>query len=195
MCKAICSRCVAFLRDERGNISIETLILMPLLIFLTLLGINAWNAFNSHSRTAKVAYTVADIASRYTSVDNTDMAELVQTNIKLLPQDVTNRQFRISSICFENGAYQVLWSFSSADSNQLLLPALKVTDIPTEILPAMSPQDSVLLVETRGRWNPKLSYYLTDRTWRNALVIRPRFVKIIPHSDLNPSNVCPSSTT
>lgn len=186
----------AFLRDERGNMSIETLIVIPLLMFALIGGLTYWNAFNANSRTAKVAYTVGDIMSRHTAVDATDMTYLFDLQNKLLPGNVFERQLRISSICFEDGRYTVLWSYSESGRDVLALPVLEEADIPVEIMPSMAPQDSVILVELRGSWMPQfLNYGISGARWNNALVVRPRFVKYIPHSDLNPANICPSGGT
>ena len=186
----------AFLRDQHGSISIETVILMPLLLFLTIGGLTYWNAFNSNSRTAKVAYAVSDIMSRHEVVDDVDMAYLFDLQNKMLPGDVRERTLRISSICFENDNYHVLWSYVASGTDVTTPPALTVTDIPIQVMPAMQPQDSVILVELTGSWEPQFSTAgLTGAEWNNALVVRPRFVKFIPHASLNPANICPTSGT
>jgi len=180
------------LRDERGSISIEFMIVMPLLLFLTTGGLAFWDAFQSNSKTAKIAYAVSDIISRYDVVDDSDMAYLYSMEDKMLAPDLDRRSLRISSICFENGNYRVLWSYTSS-SNDIPGPgALKDADIPVRILPTMAPQDSVILTETEARWQPHINVGVGSMIWRSALVSRPRFVKVIPHTTLNPSNICPS---
>ncbi len=187
--------CGQFLRNERGSISIEFVILMPVLLFLTTGGITYWDAFHSNSQTAKIAYTVSDIMSRHDVVDDTDMAYLYSMQDKMLSPDLDRRALRISSICFEDGIHRVLWSYTSS-SDDIAEPAaaLKDEEIPVEILPAMEPQDSIILTEVEARWQPHfLNVGVGSRTWRSELVTRPRFVKIIPHTTLNPSNICPSA--
>jgi len=49
------------LGDEIGSISIEFMIVMPLLLFLAVSGLGFWDAFQSKSKTTKIAYTVSDI--------------------------------------------------------------------------------------------------------------------------------------
>lgn len=188
-------RIAAFLRDERGNISIETVILMPLLLFATIGGLTYWNAFHSNSRTAKVAYAVSDIMGRHESVDSVDMAYLWDLQNKMLPGNVRERTMRISSICFENGSYHVLWSYTASGSDTPKPAALTVSDIPIQVMPSMMPQDSVILVEVTGIWHPQfLTAGIRGTRWNNALITRPRFVKFIPHDTLNPSNICPTTT-
>ena len=180
------------LGDERGSISIEFMVVMPLLLFLTVSGLGFWDAFQSNSKTAKIAYAVSDIMSRYDVVDDTDMAYLYNVQDKMLSPDLDRRSMRISSICFEDGIHRVLWSYT-ASSNDIIGPdALMDEDIPLEILPTMESQESIILTETEARWHPNLNVGIGGRTWRSELVSRPRFVKIIPHTTLNPSNICPS---
>ncbi len=125
------------LRDERGSISMEFMIVMPLLLFLTISGLGFWDSFQSYSKTAKIAYTVSDIMSRHDVVDDTDMAYLYAVQDKMLSPDLDRRSLRISSICFENGSHRVLWSYTSS-SNDIAGPdALTDEEIPVEILPAM----------------------------------------------------------
>ncbi len=189
---SFCSIRDEVLRDERGSISIEFVIVMPLLLFLAISGLGFWDAFQSNSKTAKIAYAVSDIMSRYDVVDDTDMAYLYSVQDKMLSPDLDRRSLRISSICFENGNYRVLWSYT-ASSNDIPGPdALEDVEIPVEILPTMAPQDSIILTETEARWQPHLNVGVGSRTWRSELVSRPRFVKIIPHTTLNPSNICPN---
>ncbi len=185
----------AFARDERGSISIEFMIVMPLLLFLTTGGIAFWDAFHSNSQTAKIAYAVSDIMSRHDAVDDTDMAYLYAVQDKMMAADLDRRSLRISSICFEDGQHRVLWSYSNSSADTIPPAALEDEDIPVEALPEMAPQDSVILTEVEARWQPYfLNVGLGERVWRSVLVSRPRFVKIIPHTGLNPSNICPDES-
>jgi len=180
------------IKDDHGSISIEFMVVFPLLLFLSISGLGFWDAFQSNSKTAKVAYTVSDIMSRYTDVDDVDMTYLYSVQDKMLSPNLDRRSLRISSICFEDGNYRVLWSYTSNSADITDPGALTDEDIPVEIMPTMAPQDSIILTEVEARWQPTINVGVGDQTWRSELVSRPRFVKIIPHAALNPSNVCPS---
>jgi Flp pilus assembly protein TadG len=184
--------CGQVLNDRRGSLSIEFMIVMPLLLFLTTGGLAFWDAFQSNSKTAKVAYTISDIMSRHDFVDDTDMAYLYSVQDKMLSGDLDQRSLRISSICYEDGIHRVLWSYTAGGNDIANLGALTDEDIPLEIMPTMAPQDSVILTEVKVRWQPHLNMGIGTMEWRSNLVSRPRFVKVIPHSSLNPSNICPS---
>ena len=179
--------------DDHGSITMEFVIVMPFILFLATNGLAYWDAFQSNSRTAKIAYSISDIVSRYEVIDTADLNDLYGVQDKMLDADLDRRSLRISSICFEDGVHRVLWSYS-ASGNDIATPlALTDEQIPVDILPVMASQDSIILTEVETRWQPHLHVGVESRTWRSELVTKPRFVKIMPHTTLNPSNICPSS--
>ena len=178
---------------EGGSISMEFAVIMPLLIFLSIGGLAFWDAFRSQSQTNKIAYTISDIVSRYEQVDDTDITYLYAVMDKMLSPDLDRRLLRISSICFNGAEHRVLWSVSAVGSDRVDPGPLADEEIPLTLLPEMAPQDSVILTELEARWQPKIVFGIGERMWRSALVVRPRFVKIVPHSRLNPANLCPAS--
>jgi Flp pilus assembly protein TadG len=184
-----------FLRNDRASISIEFAILMPIFLFLVTGGLGYWEAFHSNSHTARIAYAISDIMSRYDVVDNTDMANLYGVQDKMISPNLDQRRLRVSSICFEDGEYRVLWSYTASSADVPTQAPLQDDQIPLELLPPMEPQDSIILTEVAARWHPHfLNVGLASKTWRTALIARPRFVKIIPHATLNPSNICPDDS-
>lgn len=182
-----------FLRDEGGSISIEFVIVMPLLLFLVTGGLAYWDAFHSNTQTARVAFAINDIMSRHELVDNTDMTYLYDLELKMLPPDLDETTLRISSVCFNGTGHRVMWSYRQHAEGATDPGALLDEQIPVSILPAMVAQDSVILTEVSARWEPHfLNVGIGSQRWQSALVTRPRFKKFIPHSDLNASNICPA---
>ncbi len=181
-----------YLHDQDGAISVEFLITFPLLMLWLVFSFIFFDAYRSNSQTEKVAYTMSDIMSRHDAVDATDIAFVFGLQDKMLPPRLDQRASRITSICFEDGVYKVLWSISDTDPGVEGMAPLTDETIPLDIMPAMAAQDSVILTEVRARWTPITSYGgLPPRQWVNALVSRPRFVQIIPHETLNTSTICP----
>lgn len=184
----------AFLASERGSISIEFMVVMPLLLFLTTGGLAFWDAFHSSTKTSRIAYAISDMMSRYEAVDDTDMLYLYNVADKMLDPGLDNRSLRITSICFADDSYHVLWSYTEGGAGSPAPDAMDDTMIPVSVLPTMKPQDSIILTELKAHWEPHfLNVGLGEHIWSTALVTRPRFVKIIPHASLNPSNICPTS--
>lgn len=181
-----------FRRDQEGVITIEFAIYMPLLILWIAFSLLFFDAFRSKSQTFKVAFAISDIASRYDKVGNGDLDYLVAVQNKMLPPRLTARATRITSICYEDNQYKVLWSHASADASVGSYEPLTDATVPTNILPRMVDQESVILTEVRARWHPLTRIGgLPSIDWKNALVTSPRFLQIIPHEDLNPSTECP----
>ncbi|MBY8975851.1 pilus assembly protein [Rhodobacteraceae bacterium NNCM2] len=185
-----------FLRNESGNMSMELLIVLPLFATILIGSFAFWDAFRSQSQTAKVAYAVSDILSRYDVVDDADMVEIVALTNKMLDPSLDRRVVRITSICFADDKFNVLWSYTSHASDVGAVEALTDNTIPLDFMPTMSDQESIILTELQVRWRPIFDYIgLTEQTWSNTLVTRPRFTMIMPHSSLNPASTCPIDTS
>lgn len=183
-----------FAGDTRGAMSVEFMLVMPMLLFALVGGVGFYATFQSFNETAKVAYVVNDIVSRYEDVDTPQMVELMDLQQKMLPTRIKERSLRITSICFAGGSYKVLWSWSSHTVDTSPLPQLSTGEIPLDMMPTLEEQESVILTETRGTWQPLLrAFGVFDQQWYNVLAVRPRFVQIIPHATLNPATVCPSA--
>lgn len=186
------------LRDEDGTVSIEFVLVFPLLA-LWFIGSFVWfDSFRSNSLTAKTAYTLSDMASRmgkdedkpYATLDELDA--LFDSHTMLLPPRIDDGWLRVSSICFNGSSYRVLWSYlgddtyaaAAADPDDDLEPRLGyLTDetIPTEIMPPMSSNDSIILTETFATWTPLADWVgMSESDWRNRLVTRPRYRTVLP---------------
>lgn len=180
-----------FCLAESGAMAMEFVVIFPILLFMLLGSFVFFDAFRSNSLAAKVAYAVNDIMSRHEDVDDVDMAYLFALQQKMMQGNVDRLTLRISSICFKDGAYKVLWSYTARDEGVPEPAQLTDATVPLALMPTIPATDSVILTEIGGRWQPAFTYAgMTERPWNNALVVRPRFVRIIPHETLNPSNVC-----
>ena len=185
----------AFLADEGGSISIEFVVVMPLLLFLVTGGLAYWDAFHSNTQTSRVAFAINDIMGRHDVVDNTDMTYLYDLQRKMLPGDLDQTVLRVTSICFNGTEHRVLWSYRQHAEGAADPGTLLAENIPVAMLPAMKDQESVILTEVSARWQPHfVNVGIGEHRWSSALVTRPRFVNIIPHSDLNAANICPAPT-
>ncbi|MEM9640587.1 MAG: hypothetical protein AAGA19_03725 [Pseudomonadota bacterium] len=180
--------------DETANANVEFMLVFPIIVLWLAYSFLFFDAFKSNTQTEKIAFAVSDIMSRHDAVDATDLTFLTALQDKMLPGRVDQRATRISSICFEDGVYKVLWSHSKTDDGMTGFEPLTDQTVPLDIMPIMAAQDSVILTEVSGRWSPVTTIGgLPKQTWSNALVDRPRYVRIIPHATLNPSTLCPKT--
>ncbi|MEM8595546.1 MAG: TadE/TadG family type IV pilus assembly protein [Pseudomonadota bacterium] len=195
-----------FRRDDDGNISLEFVVVTPVLIFLFFSCFAAFEAFRTYSQVAKTAYTLTDIASRMGDPDSAEplvtdaaMVELFDLHKMLLPGRVTDGYLRISSICY-NGEdddpypHRVAWSYIGDDTylaaiaddedeiDPRLLP-MSNDDIPLDIIPALAENDSVILAEVYAVWSPiSVVGGFETLVFQHALTARPRHtINMIPY--------------
>ncbi|MHA3976243.1 TadE/TadG family type IV pilus assembly protein [Halovulum sp. GXIMD14794] len=184
--------------DEDGAASIEFIVTFPLLS-LWFVGSFVWfDAFRSNSLTAKTAYTLSDISSRWAADDADpyvylqDFEDLFSAHKRLLPPRIEDGWMRVSSICYNGTENRVLWSWLGDDTYAAAMadpddddePRLNyLTDetIPSHIIPPMSKNDSVILTEVYATWTPLADWTGFAQTdWANRLVTRPRFRTVVP---------------
>jgi len=184
-----------FTREDDGSISIEFILVLPILILWLLGSFVFFDAYRSFSQTEKLAYTITDIVSRHDEVGVAEIDELRAIQSKMAPPRSTDNWMRISSICFNDGIFTVLWSTTRSDSSVTITP-LVTDDIPVAIMPVMAEQDTVILTEVSGRWTPlAMSVGANVVDFDNDLVVRPRFTRAIPHTTLNTDTLCPEDTS
>lgn len=184
-----------FLRNETGSMSLELLVVLPLFVTVLVASLAFWDGYRTKSQTAKIAYTASDILSRYDVIDDASMGEVVAMIEKMLDPGLDHRSVRVSSICFADDRYTVLWSHATNSSDAATVKPLTDAEIPPDFLPLLEEQESVILTEVHARWRPMFDYIgLTEQFWRNTLVTRPRFKEIVPHKQLNESTICPVET-
>lgn len=152
-----------FLADTRGNISVEAVIWMPLI--LTVLGgmFALHDSFRYKALNTKAAYTISDALSRETApIDDNYLDGMVDV-LEFLTVSEGPYSLRVSLVRFDadeagstttsaaGGDYIVEWSQVRGDFD-----ALKSSDLSTaaSILPIMLDNERIILVETRTEYVP-----------------------------------------
>lgn len=166
-------------RAERGSITIEFMLWLPLLAFWLVASVAFFDAYKSRSDAAKAAHTLSDIMSRQVEMSNAFADELFALEDKLLPRVSAGKRLRISSIQFAAEAYRVQWS-RALGGGQPLADA----EIPLALLPVMADLDTVVLTELYVPYQPVADWAgIPARAWVFAIVARPRFVSAIGKID------------
>jgi len=170
----ILAKLATFLRDERGSLTAEFVLWVPVLGFWFALSVGVFDAYKSRNAAAKTANTIADIITREDTVDNAFLDNLLLLEQRLLPRAPSGEQLRISSIQYTaaNG-YTVRWSRAMGGGQQSLTDA----DIPLGIMPTMAELDTIILTEVDIPWDPFDFVSVVDpQPWSFEIVARPRFV-------------------
>lgn len=204
------------MKSERGTVTVEFVILFPLLIAWFLGSFIYFDAYRSKTLTAKVAFTISDLFSRETDIiDDARARQFYDVQERMMPRRIEQSWIRVSSICYrervESGVvveseYRIHWSTvfdDHYDEDAGELPNIvryeDDTEIPVNLMPLMADGDSIIFTEVFAVWEPIARQWagymgLSELTWAQRVTERPRFLTVLPHSEENPSNVCPIAT-
>ncbi len=168
-----------FRKDENATVTMEFVILMPVLILWFVGSIVFFDAFDSRATAQRTSHTIADIISRQNQVDNAFIGQMLTLQNRLMPREQVG-VVRVTSLQIDAGGdLQVLWSHAT-DGSAALIPA----DIPADILPIMQIGESVVLVDTTVPFTPIADWVgIVAQIWRNRVVTQPRFVSTLPNID------------
>lgn len=178
-----------FLRDERGTMLVETLLILPMMLWAAFALYVYWDAYATINKVQKATYTVADILSRSrTNIGATEATGLEDLFNFLMPGDQTGRM-RLTSVIYNaaNTRFEVQWSCSLSPTD---LPALTTTTVQAlnDKLPLTSNADTLLIVETRFDFEPILDIGLNNMTLQQFVATRPRFVTAVGFISTSPAD-------
>lgn len=175
-----------FLRDERGNVLAEAVIILPAVIWSYLAFFVFWDAYKTTNVAQKAAYTAADLISREQVTLPTTYVPGMLNLVRYLVNDQISTKIRVTSILFSEGLVvnlgvedaddktMVQWSISPNDAMTPYTDATLLAVL--DKIPAMSDGDSVILVETSQDFNPIFDVGMDSRQVTNFVVTRPRFL-------------------
>ena len=177
---------MGFIRDERGNVLAEAVVILPMVIWSYLAFFVYWDAYKTTNVAQKAAYTVADLISReQVTLPSTYVPGMLNL-LRYLVNDQTSTKIRVSSLLFSEGAVvnpgvddpddktMVQWSVSPNDAMTPYTDATLLSVL--DKVPAMYDGDSVILVETSVNFNPMFDVGMAGRQVTNFVVTRPRFL-------------------
>lgn len=166
-------------RDERGTLTIEFIVWLPLLLFWFVISASYFQVHKSRNDAQNVAHTLTDIMSRQVEVNNEFFDELYQLQDVLLPNAPAGATVRVTSIKYDeaNARYVVLWSHARGGPE-----AYPAGEISSTIFPEMANGDTIILLELTVPYTAFTNWDgIGDRTWSFTLFTRPRFVSAIPY--------------
>ena len=160
-----------FVRDDRGMLTFEAMLWLPMLIFWMIGSIAWFDAWLSRNQAAKVAYTISDIMSRQEQVSPTFIYQVDAMQTGLLTRASAPATMRLSSIQRTQDGYEVRWSCSNSTG----APPLTDGGVPTGVMPVMGELDTIILTELYVPWTRFSGMAgLTETTWSFQVVTSPR---------------------
>ncbi len=169
-----------FKDDESASLTMEFVLILPLLFTWFLGSIIFFDAYNTKATAQRTANTLADIMSRQTDVDNAFVDSLLTIQNRMLPRlgvgvvQVTSLQRDMS------GDLQLLWTHTTDGTATALLLA----DIPLASIPILANGESVLIIDTSVPFVPLSDWVgFAATNWTNRVPIAPRYVEPLPNTD------------
>lgn len=169
-----------FKADEKASLTMEFVLLLPLLMSWFIGSIVFFDAFNSKATAQRTSHTIADIISRQTVTDNDFVDTLLVLQNRMMPRSQVGT-VRVTSIQKDNlGVLSILWTYSSDGASTPLL----IGDVPLIILPEIANNESILLVDTTVPFVPIAEWVgFTVTEWANRVSVKARFVEPLPNTD------------
>jgi Flp pilus assembly protein TadG len=147
----------AFNREESGSIVLETVVMLPILIWALLAMVVYWDAFRAVNRLDKATYALADTLSRQQAPVASTTVDRWDDFVEYMMNNNYTAQVRVTSYRWvpANNRFEVLWSRSPGN----LRPQLTTTSLQmvANRLPLMAATEYGILTETWVNYEPPLS--------------------------------------
>lgn len=175
-----------FRDSDKGSMAAEMALIMPLLAWWFAGSFVFYDAFRSHNISVKTTYTVADLLSRQTEIDN-DYIEGLQTVTDFLTTSTEDMWIRVSSVTWDGSSYTVDWSYGTDNHDPLTDDMIVDNAIDDQYLPVLSTGESVIVTESWIPYTPPFSAGVSAKTWFNVVITRPRFTSKLANADFSNS--------
>jgi Flp pilus assembly protein TadG len=158
-------------RDDRGVSAVEFAMLLPLMITLYLGAVEISQGVGIDRKVTLTTRTVADLASQVSSINNSDMTNLLNASASvIMPYDTTKLKVTVSQVTIDStGVAKIAWSdtlggTARAVGSTVTLPtALKV------------PSTSLIWSEVSYSYKPTIGYVITGTlNLADQIYMRPR---------------------
>jgi len=190
-----------FWGDERGSLTVEFMLWLPLLMMWFVVSVVFYDAYRTRHLTATSTLTIADLASRRSTISDADMDAFYVLLQSLLGDLDGTVMLRITSIEFEEGdegtgvikpleddaddRHCIDWSVIRGQDPDAVDPEapdflpitqemLENSDLPDR-LPTMVDEDHVMFVQVRVPFIPFSDWMgIEARTWDYNAIMYPR---------------------
>lgn len=181
MLKQIKSAFSRFRRDDQGSLTVEAVLILPILGWWYVGSLVFFDAYAAKGVNLKASYTISDLLSRNTTgvVTQGDIKGLSDLFSYLTAGHGYDPQIRVTIVrCAKNCPLnnRTLTQEWSVGTNGLK----NLTDADMngyrDVIPFIPVTDPVIMVETFMSYTPAFDVGLSDASYQNAIITRPRFV-------------------
>lgn len=185
-------RAAAFRADETGSVTVETIIMIPLLLWAFIAIYVFFDVFRVQAVNVKASYTIGDALSRETGyVTNRYLSGLSGLQGTLLNTNETrDLQVTVYSYNTTRKRYEVRWSRSLGRLPELTTETLNEID---NILPVMPGGEVAILTRSRVDYHPIYDVGIAPFVFDEYTVTRPRFAPQLCWNRVENGNVSTST--
>ncbi|TYB87660.1 TadE/TadG family type IV pilus assembly protein [Oceaniovalibus sp. ACAM 378] len=170
------SRIRAFAQNTSGSLTIETVLVLPMLLWGVLATFTFVDGYRMQSMNLRATYTISDLLTRqWNPVDQSFMTGIGNFH-KFLTNEIHATAMRVSVVYWDepNDRHVLVWSYTTESSK----PKVKQSDM-AELspgIPALANADTAVIVETWMSYVPPFSIGLPSSEFHNRVIASPRFV-------------------
>ena len=160
-----------FLREKRGVAAVEFAMLLPLMVTLYLGGVEVSSAIAVDRKVTLVARTLGDLVAQSTSVNATDMTNILNAATTVVqPYSDSLIKVTVSRVDVDaQGAAKVIWSKTKNGTARAVNSAVT---LPAALTTANT---SVIWAESKYSYTPTIGYVITGTiTLTDQIYMRPR---------------------
>lgn len=173
-----------FARSSSGAVSVETVVILPMLIGTLLAMAAMWDGFRAKNAALKAATTISDAISRETAPIDADYIARMEALYAFLAGARGETTLRVSVVANTMGddgeeELELRWS---AVSDGSMSPATDAAEL-SDHVPAIAVGDQIIVVESRTAWTPPVQAQIIAQTFEEVTVARARFVPQVLWSD------------
>lgn len=174
MMKSTLSR--RFSRSEEGGLSVEAVLVLPLLVWAITATFVFWDAFKALNTAQKATYTVADMLSRETLPIDADYLTTMHEVFDFLSGDGgSDNALRVTVVTrfVDDDAgideLRIVWS------QGVNLEGYDDIAVLENRLPTIAEGEQLIFVESEQDWSPEFAAGLGSYRFRKVALARPRF--------------------
>jgi Flp pilus assembly protein TadG len=160
-----------FVGDRRGVSAVEFAMLLPLMVTLYLGGVEISQGISADRKVTLTSRSVADLASRVTSINNADMSNILSAaSAVMAPYTSSNLKVTVTCVDIDStGKATVKWSDTV---NGTARATGSTVTLPTALNVAST---SLIWSEVEYAYTPTIGYVITGTlTLKDQIYMRPR---------------------
>lgn len=168
------ARLAAFRQDQSGSITVEFVLVMPILFWAFMAGYVFFDGYRQSTINLKAAYTISDLLSRETQAITPEYIDSMYELHRLLVRASSPTTLRVSVVRWDEDENRYYRDWSAARGGIDTLDNTDLTDLKSK-LPTMPNAERVIVVETTNTFVPLFNVGMENKRLENFVFTRPRF--------------------